>query len=122
MCSSDLFSGSACKRLSMYLRWMVRPGPVDMAVWTGITPDRLVLPLDVHSGRQARALGLVQRKANDWRAVLELTSACRVLDPMDPARYDFAFFGAGATGTELDPRFTDSNQVLLAPVGAPTVR
>ncbi len=91
-------TGSACKRLCMYLRWMVRPGPVDFGLWTRIRPDQLVLPLDVHSGRQARAWGLLHRQQDDWRAALELTAACRALDPEDPARYDFALFGAGVYG------------------------
>ena len=99
-------SGSACKRLCMYLRWMVRPGPVDLGIWSAIRPAHLVLPLDVHSARQARALGLVTRTANDWQAALELTHRCKQLCPDDPARYDFAFFGAGAYGVPLDARFT----------------
>ena len=66
---------------------------------------QLVLPLDVHSARQARALGLVTRKANDWQAALDLTRRCRDLCPDDPARYDFAFFGVGAYGESLDERF-----------------
>ena len=98
-------TGSACKRLCMYLRWMVRPGPVDFGIWTEIRPRQLVLPLDVHSGRQARALGLLERPQNDWRAARALTARCRTLCPDDPARYDFAFFGAGAYGVELDARF-----------------
>ncbi|MEM1125410.1 MAG: TIGR02757 family protein [Bacteroidota bacterium] len=112
--------GSACKRLAMYLRWMVRPGPVDFGLWTSIRPAQLVLPLDVHAGRQARALGFLHRSQNDWRAVQELTEACRRLDPTDPARYDFAFYGAGAHGVELDPAWTGQNR--LAVTSAPTVR
>lgn len=91
-------SGSACKRINMYLRWMVRPGPVDFGVWTHITPRQLMLPLDVHSGRQARKLGMLTRSYNDWRACVELTENCRALCPDDPARYDFAFFGLGMYG------------------------
>lgn len=106
-------SGSAAKRLSMYLRWMVRPGPVDFGIWTHIHPDQLVLPLDVHAGRQARALGFLDRTYNDWRAVMELTANCRLLDPHDPSRYDYAFFGAGAYDVELDERFTGSNRLDL---------
>jgi uncharacterized protein (TIGR02757 family) len=93
-------TGSACKRLCMYLRWMVRSGPVDFGLWTSITPAQLVLPLDVHTGRQARALGLLTRKQNDWRAALELTGRCRAFDADDPCRYDFALFGSGAYGHE----------------------
>lgn len=91
-------TGSACKRLAMFLRWMVRPDPVDFGLWTRIRTDQLVLPLDVHAGRQARVWGLLTRPQDDWRAVLELTEACRTLDPRDPCRYDFAFFGAGVYG------------------------
>lgn len=112
-------AGSACKRLCMYLRWMVRPGPVDLGVWRRIRPDQLVLPLDVHSGRQARALGLLDRTSNDWRAALELTDRCRRLDPRDPARYDYALFGAGAYDVSLDPSFTGENRIDLR--SSPTV-
>ncbi len=98
-------SGSACKRLNMYLRWMVRQGPVDLGLWTSVMPRQLLLPLDVHAGRQARALGMVARRQDDWKAVAELTRNCRMLFPEDPARCDFAFFGPGASGEALDPRF-----------------
>ena len=96
-------TGSACKRLAMYARWMTRPGPVDLGLWRGVRPDQLVVPLDVHTGRQARRLGLLTRRSDDWRAVQELTAACRALDPDDPARYDFALFGLGAyEGREIE--------------------
>jgi len=87
-------TGSACKRLALYFRWMVRPGPVDLGLWRAVRPAQLVLPLDVHVGRQARAWGLLRRKANDWKAVQELTAVCRRFCPDDPVRYDFALFGA----------------------------
>ncbi|MES3629677.1 MAG: TIGR02757 family protein [Longimonas sp.] len=102
---------SACKRLNMYLRWMVRPGPVDFGLWTRLNPAQLMLPLDVHAGRQARALGFVERKSNDWKAVCHLTDACRHLCPDDPARYDFAFFPPGAQDEPLDDAFTGDNAV-----------
>lgn len=89
-------TGSACKRLSMYARWMTRPGPVDFGLWSEVRPEQLLLPLDVHTGRQARRLGLLERRYDDWRAVQELTDVCRMLCPEDPARYDFALFGLGA--------------------------
>ncbi len=89
-------TGSACKRLAMYARWMVRPGPVDLGVWTSVSPAQLLLPLDVHTSRQARELGLLKRRQDDWKAVLELTQRCRTLCPSDPVRYDFALFGLGA--------------------------
>ena len=88
-------TGSACKRLAMYARWMVRPGPVDLGLWTHIDPRQLVLPLDVHTGRQARRLGLLHRKQDDWRAVEEVMARLRDFSPDDPARYDFALFGLG---------------------------
>jgi len=109
---------SACKRLNMYLRWMVRPGPVDLGLWTRIRPEQLMLPLDVHVGRQARALGFIERKSNDWKAACILTDACRRLCPDDPARYDFAFFPPGAQDEPLDEAFTDDN--ALAPSSWPT--
>ncbi|PAP78041.1 TIGR02757 family protein [Rubrivirga marina] len=93
-------TGSACKRLAMYARWMTRPGPVDLSVWAGVRPDQLVIPLDIHTGTQARRLGLLERRYDDWRAVQELTDVCRALCPEDPARYDFALFGLGAYGGE----------------------
>ena len=104
-------AGSACKRLNMYLRWMVRPDPVDFGHWTCLTPAELMLPVDVHVGRQARALGLLTRKTNDWKAVRRLTAVCRHFRPSDPARYDFAFFGVGAQDDSLDTRFTGDNSV-----------
>ena len=104
-------AGSACKRLNMYLRWMVRPGPVDLSLWSILDPSDLMLPVDVHVGRQARALGLLERKTNDWTAVRRLTAICRHFCASDPARYDFAFFGVGAQDESLDARFTGANRV-----------
>ncbi len=98
-------AGSACKRICMYLRWVVRKGPVDLGIWNCIKPAQLVLPLDVHSGRQARALGMLERKQNDWRAAVELTENCKLFAPEDPTRFDFAFFGSGAYNEVLDPQF-----------------
>ncbi len=108
-------TGSACKRLCMYLRWMVRSGPVDLGIWSRIRPDQLVLPLDVHSGRASRALGLVSRAQNDWKAAMELTEACRVLSPEDPCRYDYAFFGTGVLGVPLDERYVRNPEALQSP-------
>lgn len=90
---------SACKRLHLFLRWMVRrDGIVDIGVWRDISPAQLSVPLDVHVGRVARRLGLITRKQNDRRAVEQLDAALRRFDPSDPARYDFALFGLGASG------------------------
>lgn len=91
-------AGSAAKRLNMFLRWMVRPSKrgVDLGLWTEMDPAALHIPLDVHTSNVSRKLGLLSRKANDWRAVEELTSALRAIDPVDPVRLDFALFGLGA--------------------------
>ena len=96
-------TGSACKRLAMYARWMVRPGPVDLGLWNSVSPAQLVLPLDVHTGRQARRLGLLTRRQDDWKAVQELTARCRTFCPADPARYDFALFGVGVYEDRVIP-------------------
>ena len=87
---------SALKRLNMALRWLVRSdGIVDLGIWTAIKPSQLFIPLDVHVSRVARELGLLERRSNDKKAVLQLTEACRALRPDDPAVYDFALFGIG---------------------------
>ena len=70
-------TGSACKRICLYLRWMVRPGPVDLGLWDSIRLDQLVLPLDVHSAATARRSGMLTRRQNDWKSALDLTRACR---------------------------------------------
>lgn len=89
--------GSTCKRLNMFLRWMVRQdlAGVDFGLWHNISPAQLLIPLDVHVDRVARRLGLLQRPQTDWRAVLELTENLRAFDSMDPVKYDFALFGMG---------------------------
>jgi len=88
---------SAAKRLHMFLRWMVRDDNmgVDLGIWKDISPSVLSCPLDVHSGKIARALGLLKRKQNDLLAVTELDHQLRKLDPIDPVKYDFALFGLG---------------------------
>jgi len=89
--------GSASKRLIMFLRWMVREdnNGVDFGIWKSINPAILSCPLDVHSGNVARKIGLIKRNQNDWKAVKELDVELRKLDPLDPAKYDFALFGLG---------------------------
>ncbi|MDW3210994.1 MAG: TIGR02757 family protein [Reichenbachiella sp.] len=88
---------SACKRLNMYLRWMVRQDNkgVDFGIWDAIKPSQLICPLDVHVERVAKRLDLLQRKQTDWRAAVELSDNLRELDPQDPVKYDFALFGIG---------------------------
>lgn len=86
---------SACKRLNMYLRWLVRKDKkgVDFGLWNNLKSHQLMCPLDVHVDRTARALGLLERKYADWEAVEELTENLRKLDNNDPVKYDFALFG-----------------------------
>lgn len=87
---------SSCKRLYLYLRWAIRKeSPVDLGLMNFMPQSELMIPLDVHVARQARALGLLSRTYNDWWAVQELTDALRQLDPEDPAKYDYALFGVG---------------------------
>ncbi|MFY0673867.1 MAG: TIGR02757 family protein [Bacteroidia bacterium] len=88
---------STCKRLNMYLRWMVRDdkGGVDLGIWKRISPKELMCPFDVHVERVSRSLGLLKRKQRDWQAVEELTENLRKFDPEDPVKYDYALFGLG---------------------------
>ncbi len=94
---SDPINGSAAKRINMMLRWLVRNdnAGVDFGIWKHISPASLSCPLDVHSGNTARKLGILRRKQNDSKAVIELDSALREFDPYDPVKYDFALFGLG---------------------------
>jgi len=88
---------SNCKRLNMFLRWMVRndANGVDFGLWRNISPSQLVCPVDVHVARVAKRLNLLQRKQTDWNAAIELTEQLKQLDPADPVKYDFALFGLG---------------------------
>ena len=94
---SDPNHGSAAKRLNMMLRWFIRKDDkgVDFGIWKEISPSKLSIPLDVHSGNTARKLGLLARKQNDAKAVFELDLILREFDPIDPVKYDFALFGLG---------------------------
>ena len=94
---SNPHKGSAAKRLHMFLRWMVRrdKNGVDFGLWKNIDPALLSCPLDIHSGNVARKLGLLKRKQNDLKALIELDNQLRKLDPQDPVKYDFALFGLG---------------------------
>jgi len=94
---SDPLKNSAAKRINMFLRWMVRKdnAGVDFGIWQSLTPAQLSCPLDVHSGNVARKLGLLHRKQNDAKALIELDTSLRKLDAQDPVKYDFALFGLG---------------------------
>ena len=88
--------GSACKRLNLYLRWMVRPADgVDLGVWADIPPRKLLVPVDTHVARISAYIGLTRRKTPDWGMAEEITDSLRRLDPEDPVRYDFALSRLG---------------------------
>jgi uncharacterized protein (TIGR02757 family) len=90
--------GSACKRLNLYLRWMVRRDGVDLGVWTRVAPARLIIPLDVHVARVSRCLGLTDGASPGWRMAASITAALREVDASDPVRYDFALCHVGMQG------------------------
>lgn len=95
----DAAKGGACKRLLLYLRWMVRKDDVDLGAWDGLIPRfALVNPVDTHVMRIARLLGLTRRKDLSWRTAEEITASLRLLDPDDPVRYDFALCHLGMSG------------------------
>lgn len=87
--------GGAMKRMNMFLRWMVRKSAVDIGIWSFMAPSELLIPLDVHVGRVSRELGILTRKANDFKSVMEITNHLREFCPDDPIKYDFAMFGFG---------------------------
>lgn len=91
------YKNSSCKRLNMYLRWMVRSDNtgVDFGLWKSIKPSQLICPIDVHVARVAKRFNLLDRKLVDWQAALELTTYLKTLDANDPVKYDFALFGLG---------------------------
>lgn len=94
---------TALKRLNMALRWLVRKdGIVDLGIWNSIRPDQLFIPLDVHVGNVSRDLGLLTRRANDRRAVIELTERLRQFNPDDPVVYDYALFGIGVHSKRIE--------------------
>ena len=88
-------NGGAMKRMNMYLRWMVRKSEVDFGIWDFIPKSELLIPLDVHVARVSRKMGLLTRKSNDFKAVLELTNNLKQFDSEDPVKYDFAIYGLG---------------------------
>lgn len=90
--------GSTCKRQNLFLRWMVRDSDIDFGLWRGVSPSKLVIPLDTHIGRVSRCLGFTHRKANDWKTAVEITESLKALDAKDPLKYDFALCHRGITG------------------------
>jgi uncharacterized protein (TIGR02757 family) len=92
-------AGSACKRLNLFLRWMVRRDAVDLAVWTRVTPSRLVVPLDTHVIRLGQCLGLTRYRSAGWRMAADITASLRAIDPVDPVRFDFSICHVGMMGS-----------------------
>lgn len=98
--------GSTCKRLYMFLRWTIRKNStVDTGTWSFMPASELLVPFDVHVARQARKYGLITRRTDNWTTVNQLTETLRIMNPDDPARYDYALFGIGALGHNLPDRF-----------------
>ncbi len=94
----DPGKGSACKRMNLFLRWMVRREDIDLGVWDKISPSKLMIPRDTHIARISRCLGLTARTASDWKTAKEITQALKKYDPGDPLKYDFALCHHGISG------------------------
>ncbi len=90
--------GSACKRMNLFLRWMVRTEDIDLGVWDKIPASKLIIPLDTHIAKISRCLGLTKRTASDWKTAKEITEALKKYDPRDPLKYDFALCHHGISG------------------------
>ena len=106
-------TGGACKRLHLYLRWMVRREPPDFGIWRGIPPSALLMPVDTHIENMARSIGLTRRRSRNWRMVEEVTAALKRLDPGDPVKYDFALCHKRMSGQCLNRRHAE----ICAPCG-----
>jgi uncharacterized protein (TIGR02757 family) len=97
-------TGGACKRLHLYLRWMVRREAPDFGIWSGVPPSALLMPVDTHIENMARSIGLTRRRSRNWRMVEEVTTELKRLDPDDPVRYDFALCHKRMSGQCLNRR------------------
>lgn len=97
----DPGSNSSCKRLNLYLRWMIRKDEIDLGIWKGIETSKLIMPLDVHVHRVAKHLNLVERKSPDLKFAIELTNRLKLFDPKDPVKYDFALCHIGVDKTGI---------------------
>jgi uncharacterized protein (TIGR02757 family) len=106
-------TGGPCKRLHLYLRWMVRREPPDFGLWTDIPPSALLMPVDTHVEHMARAVGLTRRRSRTWAMAEEITARLRALDPEDPVKYDFALCHKRMSGDCLDRR----DATVCAPCG-----
>jgi uncharacterized protein (TIGR02757 family) len=106
-------AGGPCKRLHLYLRWMVRREAPDFGLWTGVSPSRLLVPVDTHIENMGRAIGLTRRRSRNWKMAEEITARLAVLDPTDPVKYDFALCHKRMSGDCLDRR----DAVVCTPCG-----
>lgn len=105
--------GGPCKRLHLFLRWMVRREAPDFGLWTGLSPSRLLIPVDTHIENMTRAIGLTRRRSRNWRMAEEITRHLAEIDPTDPVKYDFALCHKRMSGDCLDRR----DEVVCAPCG-----
>ena len=115
-------AGSACKRLNLFLRWMVRKDVVDMGVWTRVSPARLIVPLDTHVIRLGQCLRLTSYQSPGWKMAAEITASLRAIDPVDPVRYDFSLCHVGMMNACGFNRAQKDSQCPLRGVCRPTVR
>jgi uncharacterized protein (TIGR02757 family) len=106
-------AGGPCKRLLLFLRWMVRREPPDFGLWTGVSPSRLLMPIDTHVENMSRAIGLTRRRSRNWKMVEEITARLALLDAADPVKYDFALCHTRMAGDCLDRR----DAVVCMPCG-----
>jgi len=106
-------AGGPCKRLHLFLRWMVRREPPDFGLWTAISPARLLIPVDTHVENISRAIGLTHRRSRNWRMAEEITGRLAAIDPADPVKYDFALCHKRMSGDCLDRR----DATVCAPCG-----
>jgi uncharacterized protein (TIGR02757 family) len=114
--------GSACKRLNLFMRWMVRCDAIDMGIWSGVRPSALVVPLDTHVIRVGQCLGLTRYQTPGWRMAAEITAALRQLDPDDPVKYDFSLCHVGMTSGCGFNRPQGDSRCPLRGVCRPTAR
>lgn len=100
--------GSACKRMNLFLRWMVRNKDIDLGIWKDISPSRLIIPLDTHIAKISKCLDLTRRATADWKMAKEITESLKKLDPLDPLKYDFALCHHGISGMCQGQKFRDT--------------
>ena len=115
-------AGSACKRLNLFLRWMVRRDVIDLGVWTGLSPSRLIVPLDTHVVRLGQCLRLTRYRSPGWKMAAEITASLRAVDPADPVRYDFSLCHVGMMGACGFSQAQKDSQCPLRGVCRPKIR